>query len=153
MGEDICLSDSMLRNGNQLSKWFRGNLFISCLLNRFCRPTEVKASWPSTLQCSAGVSVCQSFFQWFTDTDLAEPILLVILYWIRAPGDPEEPSFPAAPSSMQGSQIDKDIHAWVRLLFSKNHKGFAGTKKEVKGPTPKEISLFSLYVCNNSQSC
>lgn len=31
--------------------------------------------------------LCLSLLLWFTDTDLAEPILLVILYWIWSPGD------------------------------------------------------------------
>lgn len=81
-----------------------------------------------TPQCSTGVLVCLSLLLWFSDTDLAEPILLVILYWIPAPGHPEEPSAPPAPSSSAGLQTEQDIHAWVRLLFTKNHKGFAGTK-------------------------
>lgn len=80
--------------------------------------------------CSTGVFVCLSLLLWFTDADLAEPILLVILYWIQTPGDPEEPSAPAAPSSLLGLQTEQDSHAWVRLLFSNNHKGFAGTKIE-----------------------
>lgn len=91
--------------------------------------------------CSTGVFVCLSLLLWFTDTDVAEPILLVILCWIRAPGDPEEPSTPAASSSSLGSQTEEDIHAWVRLLFSTNHEGFAATKiesrlsmKRLKGP-------------------
>ena len=53
-------------------------------------------------QCSAGVFVCLSLLPWFTDTDLAEPILLVILCWIQAHGDPEEPSTLAASSSSLG---------------------------------------------------
>lgn len=99
-------------------------------------------------------SLCLSRLLWFTDTDLAEPILLVILYWILAPGDSQEPSAPAALSSSLGSQT-KDIHAWVRLLFSNNHEGFVSTKIEsclwrrrLKGPCLRKC----LCVCNNFYS-
>ena len=100
-------------------------LFISCSVKFASWSDWSESELTPTPQCSAGVFVCLSLLLWFTDTDLAEPILLVILYWIRAPGDPEEPSAPAAPSRSPGLQTEQDIHGWVRLLFSKNHEGFA----------------------------
>lgn len=113
-----------------------------------------------TPQCSAGVLVCLSLPLWFSDTDLAEPILLVILYWIQAPGDPEEPPRFRSPLLFTGLADRAGYSRLGAFALQLEPQGVCwykdsvpSPKEEVKGPTPEEVSLFSLYVCNNSQSC
>lgn len=84
-----------------------------------CGVNKVKGSQPEL----HGVKAC---IVWFTETDLATSILVVIFCWIQAPADSEKPSA-HTPPLFTGHQ---DVHAWVRVLFSNNHTTFASTKAE-----------------------
>lgn len=89
--------------------------------------------------------LCLSLLLWFTDTDLAEPILLVILYWICSPGGGAYGPLLSSP----GLQTEQDIHAWAHFLFTNSYETFAATKtvsrlrrQRLKGPCLRR-SLFA----------
>lgn len=117
-------------------------LWFHTLLSWLHGLPQVKVSWPSTPQ-----HLCLSPLLWFTDADLAEPPLLLILCWIQTPGQSEGPSMFAAPASSPDLQTGQDVHAWVCFLCREPRGAccykdrVTSLKEEVRGPPSEEICL------------